>query len=149
MFIQESSHGQSHSIAFKSVHDEHKPLLHVNSSEPSLSSNDVIANGSGKKARRQKHVHFSGTESGERAVRPPSSQSDERPTNNYEVGQLLYIHTYVYTSTCMHAVYDMNTQLNTLRIRLEAAILYYCEVNVHQIFRVWTMTSATMCLTNK
>ena len=87
MIIQESSHGLSHSVPFESVHDEHKPLLHVNSSEPSLSSNDVIASGSGKKARRQKHVHFSGTESEERAVRPPSSRSDERPTNNYEVVQ--------------------------------------------------------------
>ena len=84
--MQESSRGQSYNVAFESVHDEHKPLLHINSSEPSLSSNDIIASGSGKKARRQKHVHFSGTELEERAVRPPSSQSDELPTNNYEVG---------------------------------------------------------------
>ena len=123
MFIQESSHGQSHSVAFESVHDEHKPLLHVNSSEPSLSSNDVIASGLGKKAWRQKRVHFSRTESGEKAVRPPSSQSDKQPTNNYEVGQLLYIHILLCTcmSTHMHTVYDMNTSL--IRIRLEAAIL--------------------------
>ena len=57
----------------------------MNGSEPSLSSNDVVASGSGNKAQRQKHVHFSGTDSGKGAVRRPSGQSDELPTNNYEV----------------------------------------------------------------
>ena len=71
----------------------------MNASEPSLSSNDVIASGSGKKtahAQRQKHVHFSGTESEERTVRrPSSSQSDQLPTKDYEVSwvaSLVYAH---------------------------------------------------------
>ena len=86
MFIlQEDSHGQGHSSGFESVHDEHKPLLYVNSSEPSLSNNDVIASGSGKKAQRQKHVHFLGTDSEEHTVRRPSSQSTELPTKDYDV----------------------------------------------------------------
>ena len=84
--MQDSSQGgQSCSL---NTHDEHKPLIHVNSSEPSLSTDDVMAaSGSGKKAaRRQKHVHFSGTDSEDQAIRRPSSQSDQLPTKNYEVG---------------------------------------------------------------
>ena len=84
-YLQEASHGEGHSSGFESIHDEHKPLLYVNSSEPSLSTNDVIASGPGKKAQRQKHVHFSGTDSEERTVRRPSNQSIELPTKDYDV----------------------------------------------------------------
>lgn len=86
----------------------------MNASEPSLSSNDVIASGSGKKtahAQRQKHVHFSGTESEERTVRcPSSSQSDQLPTKDYEVSwvaSLVYahfIHSFNHASYVMHAI---------------------------------------------
>ena len=47
------------SLHFGSTDDEHKPLLRVNHPEPSLCSNDVIAERMRKESRRKKHVHFS------------------------------------------------------------------------------------------
>lgn len=140
MFIlQEATHGQGHSI--ESVHDEHKPLLYVNSSDPSLSTNDVIASGSGKKAQRQKHVHFSGTDSEERTVRRPSSQSIELPTKDYEVSWHITCMQY-YVVQALAIIYYHGWLINRNG--------YTCiAINLCQIVRVWITTSATMCLTSK
>lgn len=69
------------SIHFGSAEDEHKPLLRVNNPEPSLCSNDVIAERLWKESKRKKRVHF--TETGIPPVRGsllPSKDYDVRFT---------------------------------------------------------------------
>ena len=50
------------SLHFGSTDDEHKPLIRVNDPEPSLCSNDVIAERMRKESRKKKRVHFSETD---------------------------------------------------------------------------------------
>ena len=61
------------SLQFDGCEDEERPLLRVNNSEP---SDEAIASGSAKEAKKQRRVHFSGTKEEDKASLPPSKDYD-------------------------------------------------------------------------